>query len=237
MTFARSVNTHHDGNNDKSDIKSYPRKRRVSYCPQVVLIREIADDEGETCTKSNSWYSQSELKAFRTNAEDEAKKYRLLSTKAVPSSIHTSSLVLPFRNCGLYNKMKYLVQVQSIVNKYYVDLPSEVKQLPEFRGIEGAIFPERQRNKTIARHAVLEFQRRANKLILEAQEVHRTNEEIAMMKQDFVHQLANLNRKLSEWSRNEALASANFDATGVYNIPKIQMEDNAATEIHFIVLL
>lgn len=223
----------------EEETKSHRNQCKVSFFPQVLVVREKAV-EVDACTGNySSWHNRHEIKAFIANMGVEAKKYQILANKAVPGSAQMSTLVLPFRNCGVYKKMRYLVNIQSVVNEVYGDSPSDEADLqPELRGLEGTIFPERHRNKTIARNAVLEFQRRANALVDVARTVNRSEEEIVMMQRQFAEQLSSICTQLSEWSINESLAAANYDATGVYEIPGHQPEEdldvvmtNKATEV------
>lgn len=195
----------------KAPFKTFARRRSISFCPTVVVVREVIDECPE---KSELWYNRSDLRNFKSMASEEAKIYRLLSSAAVGSSPQMSSLVLPYKDCGVHKKMNHLLKVQAVL-----DESSESQIRPQFRGLEGAIFAERQRNKTIATNAVFEFQRRANVLVDEAHGDGASEEVINSMRSMYAEQLSNTCARLSQWSKDEALASAHLDAKGVYSIP------------------
>ena len=208
------------------------KRRRVTFSSDINVVdfSENKSDSGSVSTSScpqqqyvhyDSWYSVEDLEEFKNNIKEQAKKYRVLSNKAVSSAATESSLVLPFRNCGLYKKMKYTVKVQ---NKLYKDYNikhkiNDSKTPPEFRGLEHRIFFERQRNKNIATNTVLEFQRRCDVLIEEARANQRSETEIHAMKQQFAKRLSTIYSQLSQWAKDEAAAAAHYDASGVYSIP------------------
>ena len=228
---------HYEANTDQQ-IKRNKRKRhlsrhrqnkRVTFC-QDVTVGEAADctnhDSDRSNSNVNSWYSLSELEDFKNRTKEQARKYRSLSTKAVSSSATMSSLVLPFRNCGVYKKMKYLVKVQSILNeKNKSSVQNQDNTKHEFRGLENRIFVEKQRNRTIAMNTVMEYQRRTQALIEDAAKNNTPEEHMTVMKRQFAERLATICRQLSQWSKDEALAAAHFDAEGTYSLPSDGTDD------------
>ncbi len=178
------------------------------------INEETQHQHGGPSSSYDTWYSLSELDDIKESVKEEAKKYRILSSKAISSSPTQSSLVLPFRNCGVYKKMKYLVKVQQILND-----DAARKNVPEFRGLEGRIFVERQRNKTMAMTTVLEYQRRTQILIDEARKNNKSEADITTMKEQFATRLSTICSQLSQWAIDEALAAARYDAEGVFALP------------------
>lgn len=192
---------------------------------------------------ATTWYSPEELDEFKNSTKDQAKRFRLLSNKAVSSAATESSLVLPFRNCGLYKKMKYIVWVQNRIStkdrstskndsspktSHTTNTTStsshntKTRKSPaecQFRGLEHRIFFERQRNKTIAMNTVLEFQRNCDVVIKEARNNQRSEREIQELKDQHAKRLSTIYSQLSQWAKDEALAAAHYDASGVYTIP------------------
>mmetsp|Transcript_13596 Transcript_13596/g.17168 ORF Transcript_13596/g.17168 Transcript_13596/m.17168 type:complete len:307 (-) Transcript_13596:92-1012(-) len=215
------------------------KKRKVSFCSQVIIVDSVIEDlqgiksnQEIQSTDSGSyaydtWYSLSELEEMKETVKEEAKKYRVLSSKAISSSPTQSSLVLPFRNCGVYKKMKYLVKVQEILNDDSDSSSStSTKNIPEFRGLEGRIFIERQRNKAMAMNTVMEYQRRTQILIDEARKNKKSESEIRLMKEQFATRLSTICSQLSQWSLDEALAAARYDAEGIFALPCSQSSNN-----------
>jgi hypothetical protein len=205
------------------------RKRRVTFSSEVttrVAPAVIETDENSDNRHTESWYNLSELETIKRSIKEQAQKYHILSSKAVSSTATMSSLVLPFRNCGVYKKMKYLVKVQSMLNDDDDDSSkschSSSKFTPEFRGLENRIFAERQRNKAIATKTIMEYQRRAEMLVDQAIQEQRPETEITLMKEQFADRLSTICSQLSQWAKDEALAIARFDAEGVYGIPNGQ---------------
>lgn len=208
----------------QKESRTYRRKRNVTFCSEVKV------NSANYCTSDETWYDPAELEQIKDCTKVEAKRFRSLTSRAVSASATMSSLVLPYRNCGVYKKMKYLVKAQSIINDEYSDPScSETKFHPQFRGLESRIFTERQRNKTIAMNAVLEYQRRAQLLVDAAKVENKSELEIRKMKRQFAERLSTICSQLSQWSKDEALAAAHFDAEGVYMIPKTQEDSSLPT--------
>lgn len=210
----------------RSESKSC-RKRRITFSAEVVSgIATNKINFRQSCNDANtkSWYNLSELESIKRSIKEQAKKFRILSSKAVSSTATMSSLVLPFRNCGVYKKMKYLVKVQNILNddnwnndgESPSNYPSSDKFTPDFRGLENRIFVERQRNKAIAMKTIMEYQRRTQMLIEEAEKDNRSDSDIALMREQFATRLSEICSQLSQWAKDEALAVARFDEEGVY---------------------
>lgn len=219
-------------NTDAKHKQTRCRKRKVSFCSKVIIVDHSFEDPQSTSSIEqnqntdtdshtyNTWYSLSELEDIKESVKEEAKKYRTLSSKAISSSPTQSSLVLPFRNCGVYKKMKYLVKVQEILDDD--SDPSSLKpktHIPEFRGLEGRIFVERQRNKAMAMNTVMEYQRRTHILIDEARKNQRSESEIRSMKEQFAKRLSTICNQLSQWALDESLAAARYDAEGIFALP------------------
>lgn len=218
------------------------KRRKVTFSTDVNVVdyAECTGDASDSVTTfpqeqhlpSDTWYSPEELEEFKNSIKNQAKRYRVLSNKAVSSAATESSLVLPFHNCGMYKKMKYIVKVQNKLNKdpsnnHNDSSPkTSTKPSPDFRGLEHRIFFERQRNKTIAMNTVLEFQRRCVLLIQEAKVNQRSDTEIHDMKQQFAKRLSTIYAQLSQWAKDEASAAAHYDACGVYSIPNNECRKN-----------
>ncbi len=220
------------------------KRRKVTFSPDMNTLDFAENSNGdfdsvpppaplETHTDHyDSWYTPENLEEFKNNIKEQAKRYRALSNKAISSTATESSLVLPFHNCGLYKKMKYIVKVQNKLSKAAAEITklsskesSFRKSFPEFRGLEHRIFFERQRNKTIATKAVLEFQRRCELMLEEARENQRTENEISDMKRQFAEQMSTMYSQLSQWAKDEALTAGNYDASGVYTVPSSSEDD------------
>ena len=173
-----------------------------------------------TSTISDStWYTRKELKTIRNTNKDEAKKYStLLSSEGhISSSQMSSSLVLPFKNCEVYKKMKVLVKIQAIINEGAGKVKHS-KDQHEFRGLEHQIMTERHRNKNMALNTVMKYQRRTQALIDDAVMKGTSESQIATMKDQFAKRLSTIYSQLSQWSKDAALAAAIFDDKGVYSL-------------------
>jgi hypothetical protein len=236
------MNNYRDSKTSKAldEVKSR-RKRRVRFSSDIITgpSTEYENNISKNSNELNaeSWYTSSELGTIKRSAKEQAQKYHILSSKAVSSTATMSSLVLPFRNCGVYKKMKYLVKVQSMLNDDDSDgdsCRSSKKKSPEFRGLENRIFVERQRNKTIATNTIMEYQRRAQILVDEAIENQRSKAEIVEMKEQFASRLSTICSQLSQWAKDDALAIARFDAEGVYGVPDNYNEDNENAMATFV---
>jgi hypothetical protein len=178
-----------------------------------------------------SWLNICELEQIKDSIKEQAKKYRILSSKAISSSARMSSLVFPFRNCGVYKKMKYLIKVQNILDEDETlcgrssNGKLSKKFRPEFRGLENRIFVERQRNRSIAMNTILEFQRRTKSMIEEAERNNKSESEISLMRDQYATRLSTICSQLSQWSKDEALALARLDAEGVFGVPEKHCQD------------
>jgi len=212
-------------------MKQIRRRRKVSFSSKVIIVENedhnsstVLQHSQNASSDNSTWYSLSELEDIKESVKEEAKKYRILSSKAVSSQPTQSSLVLPFRNCGVYKKMKYLVKVQQILDDDSSHSSSK-KNIPEFRGLEGRIFVERQRNKSMAMTTVMEYQRRTEILIDEARKNHKSESDIELMKQTFATRLSTICVQLSQWALDEALSAARYDAEGIFALPSKRSDD------------
>jgi hypothetical protein len=150
---------------------------------------------------------------MRSAVKIQAKQYRVafgkITPKATSDGTNMSSLVMPFENSGVDKKMRVLHNCGPNAS---------------FRGLEPRIFVERQRNRIIAYKTVLEYQRRTLALITAAQSEGHVEGKIEAMREGFAVRLGDICSQLSAWSRDEAISSAQHDATGVYgryNIEKM----------------
>lgn len=239
----------------KQEALSNPKKRRLLKRRRVSFSTDIVDDVADcsretessttTCLEqqhipvpSDTWYSPEALDELKNNIKEQAKRYRLLSNKAVSSAATESSLVLPFRNCGLYKKMKYIVWVQKRISSKDPlsnnndstgkTPPGKSSHECQFRGLEHRIFFERQRNKTIAMNTVLEFQKNCDLAIKEAEINQLSALEIQKMKDQHAQRLSTIYAQLSQWAKDEAIAAAHYDACGVYTIPSNSCSNEVA---------
>ena len=211
VTFSPDVDTRRTSRrNVAANYKKYQTRTRIPLFDSQIFTSTISDT-------IHTWYTREELETIRNTTKDEAKKYRTLSSKAVSSTAQMSSLVLPFKNCGVYKKMKVLVKIQAIINEG-AGKDKRSKDQPEFRGLEHRIMTERHRNKNIAMNTVMEYQRRTQPLIAEAVTEGASESQIATMKDQFAQRLSTICSQLSRWSKDEALAAANFDDKGVYSL-------------------
>mmetsp|Transcript_2242 Transcript_2242/g.2687 ORF Transcript_2242/g.2687 Transcript_2242/m.2687 type:complete len:276 (+) Transcript_2242:121-948(+) len=189
-------------------------KRSIDNCK----CNHDDDDDNEENSIPCTWYTKSELDEFKRDVKQQAKKFRILSSKAISSSSVRSSLVLPFANCGVAKKMKYLVKLQNVIDK---DNSSCSQQL-DFRGLENHIFMERQRNKSIAMKTILEFQHRRQTLTKLA--IENGSQNIQLIQNEFSLRLSAICSDLSRWSRDESLALAHLDAEGIFEVPTVDCQ-------------
>lgn len=195
-----------------SKIESIKKKRRrVTFSLENNNVKEIGKSlRGSDCgsiTASNAtnvcWYSRSELDEMRKDVKIQAKVYiKSLNKECNDSNHHMSSLVMPFHNSGVDNKMISLCNSSS-----------------SFRGLEPKIFAEKQRNRIIATSTVLEYQRRTDEILKAAEKECVADTDIEEMKKGFANRLGIICTQLSKWSKDEARAIATYDASGIYKFP------------------
>ncbi len=181
------------------------RRRKVTFSEKVVTnMKRVTQHD-----RVKAWYSKQELEAMRKHVKVQSKIYRAAMNKSSPEASLMSSLVLPFQGCTVEKKMKLLT----------MSCASTASSTPHstFRGLESHIFLEKQRNRIIAMKTTLEYQRRAQELLKVAES--QNHPDINRMKACFSDRLAIVCNQLSNWSTYEALAIANFDASGVYESP------------------
>ena len=200
-------------NSNKSNfsiIESMKKKRRRVTFSSENNVREIGNRTNSittgdyTTTASNTtnecWYSPSELEAMRNDVKIQARIHRKFLNKDCFNAAQMSSLVMPFCNSGVENRMAALCKSSS-----------------SFRGLEPRIFVEKQRNRIIATSTVLEYQRRTGEIIIAAKEECVADVDFEAMKKGFANRLGTICKQLSKWSTDEAQAIASYDANGIYN--------------------
>ncbi len=197
-----------------SAIEAMKKKRkRVTFSTQT-NVKEIGNCKSNGAHPSNDsnrtvhstklserWYSPSELEFMRNDVKIQAMIHRkFLNKDALFDPDEMSSLVKPFQNSGVEQKMTALCQSSST-----------------FRGLESRIFSEKQRNRLIATSTVLEYQRRTVEILKTAKQERISDIDVNDMKRAFANRLGNICEHLSKWSLDEAHAIARYDANGVYN--------------------
>jgi hypothetical protein len=197
-----------------SAIEAMKKKRkRVTFSTQT-NVKEIGNCKSNGAHPSNDsnrtvhstklserWYSPSELECMRNDVKIQAMIHRkFLNKDALFDPDEMSSLVKPFQNSGVEQKMTALCQSSST-----------------FRGLESRIFSEKQRNRLIATSTVLEYQRRTVEILKTAKQERISDIDVKDMKRSFANRLGNICEHLSKWSLDEAHAIARYDANGVYN--------------------
>jgi hypothetical protein len=182
-------------------------RRKVTFattCNSVLVQVESRKED-----RFNAWYSQGELDFMRKAVKGQAKHYKValgsIKLKTSVNSTNMSSLVMPFKNSGVEMKTQVLCISESFSGSNST-----------FRGLEPRIFIERQRNRMIASKTVLEYQRRTLDLLQVAQRKGFPKEKVEAMKEAFSVRLGEICSQLSAWSRDEALSTAMYDATGDY---------------------
>ena len=199
-------NTHSAPSTQGPKISKKRSRGKVTFattCNSVVQVESRKED------RSNAWYSQGELDYMRKAVKVQAKHYKVAlgstTLKTSVNSTNMSSLVMPFENSGVEKKTQVLCSSESLSGSNST-----------FRGLEPRIFIERQRNRIIASKTVLEYQRRTLELLQAAQSKGFPEEKVEAMKEGFSVRLGEICSQLSAWSRDEALNTAMYDATGAY---------------------
>jgi hypothetical protein len=205
---------------EKTRVSKKRRRLAVTFSTEtIVAIREEATEDDRV----NSWYSSSELDLMRKDVKIQAKIYRsAISKSGGHASSSMSSLVMPFANSGVENKMRILSYSNSRDNSH-----SGSSDAATFRGLEPRVFIERQRNRIIATKTTLEYQRRTQELLKIAESEHHPD--IQAMKSGFANRLGTICSQLSTWAKDEARVMARYDAIGVYDCEFLAKEKERDT--------